>query len=42
YTMDAGPNVKVLCLRQDLEALAAILEKDYRIIVSTTKELADG
>ena len=41
FTMDAGPNVKVLCLEEDLDHLAAILEKDYRLIVSKTKDLSD-
>ncbi|MGT2932566.1 diphosphomevalonate decarboxylase [Streptococcus catagoni] len=39
FTMDAGPNVKVLCLEKDLEALAAIFEKDYKIIVSKTRKI---
>lgn len=39
FTMDAGPNVKVLCLEEDLDQLASILSKDYHIIVSKTKEL---
>lgn len=39
FTMDAGPNVKVLCREEDLEALAEILAEDYRVIVSRTKEL---
>ncbi|ONH63814.1 mevalonate kinase [Streptococcus parauberis] len=39
FTMDAGPNVKVLCLEKDLEQLASIFEKDFDIIVSKTKEL---
>lgn len=39
FTMDAGPNVKVLCLEEDLDKLAQIFEKDYDIIVSKTKEL---
>jgi len=33
FTMDAGPNVKVLCLEEDLDHLAAIFEKEYRLIV---------
>ncbi|MFC3927764.1 diphosphomevalonate decarboxylase [Streptococcus caprae] len=41
FTMDAGPNVKILCLEEDLERLAAIFEKDYRVIVSKTKVLPD-
>lgn len=39
FTMDAGPNVKVLCREEDLEDLAAIFAEDYRVIVSRTKEL---
>ncbi|MFI3887325.1 diphosphomevalonate decarboxylase [Streptococcus parauberis] len=39
FTMDAGPNVKVLCLEKDLAQLASIFEKDFDIIVSKTKEL---
>ena len=39
FTMDAGPNVKVLCLEQDLEHLVALFEKKYRLIVSKTKDL---
>ncbi|MCU9534434.1 diphosphomevalonate decarboxylase [Streptococcus sp. CSL10205-OR2] len=39
FTMDAGPNVKVLCLEEDLERLAEKLASRYRIIVSKTKEL---
>ncbi len=39
FTMDAGPNVKVLCLEEDLEHLSQIFEKDYHIITSKTKEL---
>lgn len=39
FTMDAGPNVKVLCLEEDLERLANVLSKDYQVIVSRTKEL---
>lgn len=41
FTMDAGPNVKVLCLEEDLDHLVAIFEKDYRLIVSKTKDLSD-
>ena len=41
FTMDAGPNVKVLCLEEDLAHLVAIFEKDYRLIVSKTKDLSD-
>ncbi|MGV3027265.1 diphosphomevalonate decarboxylase [Streptococcus hyovaginalis] len=39
FTMDAGPNVKVLCLEHDLERLARIFEKDYHVILSTTRTL---
>lgn len=39
FTMDAGPNVKVLCLEEDLEHLADVLSKEYQVIVSRTKEL---
>lgn len=39
FTMDAGPNVKVLCLEKDLDRLAEILTKGYEVIVSRTKEL---
>ncbi|HER0885650.1 TPA: diphosphomevalonate decarboxylase [Streptococcus pyogenes] len=41
FTMDAGPNVKVLCLEKDLTQLAERLGKNYRIIVSKTKDLPD-
>ncbi|GAA0053927.1 mevalonate pyrophosphate decarboxylase [Streptococcus canis] len=41
FTMDAGPNVKVLCLEKNLAQLAERLGKDYRIIVSKTKDLPD-
>ncbi|HEQ8543929.1 TPA: diphosphomevalonate decarboxylase [Streptococcus pyogenes] len=41
FTMDAGPNVKVLCLEKDLAQLAERLGKNYRIIVSKTKDLPD-
>ncbi|HEP1258263.1 TPA: diphosphomevalonate decarboxylase [Streptococcus pyogenes] len=41
FTMDAGPNVKVLCLEKDLAQLAEQLGKNYRIIVSKTKDLPD-
>ncbi len=40
FTMDAGPNVKVLCLEEDLERLTAIFAKDYPVIASKTKELS--
>ena len=39
FTMDAGPNVKVLCLEDDLEKLAEIFGKKYKIIVSRTVKL---
>ncbi|HER2923439.1 TPA: diphosphomevalonate decarboxylase [Streptococcus pyogenes] len=42
FTMDAGPNVKVLCLEKDLAQLAERLGKNYRIIVSKTKDLPDA
>ncbi|HGG1261725.1 TPA: diphosphomevalonate decarboxylase [Streptococcus pyogenes] len=41
FTIDAGPNVKVLCLEKDLAQLAERLGKNYRIIVSKTKDLPD-
>ncbi|HEP1371499.1 diphosphomevalonate decarboxylase [Streptococcus pyogenes] len=41
FTMDAGPNVKVLCLEKDLAQLAERLGKNYRIIASKTKDLPD-
>ena len=37
FTMDAGPNVKVLCL----EDLVPIFAEKYHLIVSKTKELPD-
>ncbi len=39
FTMDAGPNVKVLCLEEDLEHLSELLGQRYRLIVSKTKDL---
>ena len=42
FTMDAGPNVKVLCLEEDLDRLADHFRKDYDVIVSRTKELPDA
>ena len=39
FTMDAGPNVKVLCLEEDLEKLAGIFDEKYKIIVSRTVKL---
>lgn len=40
FTMDAGPNVKVLCLEEDLERLSELLGQHYRLIVSKTKDLS--
>ncbi|KXT75781.1 diphosphomevalonate decarboxylase [Streptococcus sp. DD12] len=40
FTMDAGPNVKVLCLEEDLDRLSAIFAEDYQVIASKTKELS--
>ena len=40
FTMDAGPNVKVLCLEKDLEHLSKLLGQRYRLIVSKTKDLS--
>lgn len=40
FTMDAGPNVKVLCLEKDLDHLAELLGQRYRLIVSKTKDLS--
>lgn len=40
FTMDAGPNVKVLCLEEDLEHLSELLGHRYRLIVSKTKDLS--
>ena len=40
FTMDAGPNVKVLCLEKDLEHLLELLGQRYRLIVSKTKDLS--
>ena len=42
FTMDAGPNVKVLCLEEDLDRLADHFSQDYQVIVSRTKELPDA
>lgn len=39
FTMDAGPNVKVLCLEEDVDRLAKVFSKDYDIIVSRAKAL---
>lgn len=41
FTMDAGPNVKVLCLEEDLEKLVKLFESKYRLIVSRTKRLPE-
>lgn len=41
FTMDAGPNVKVLCLEEDLEKLVKIFEKKYKVIVSKTIKIED-
>ena len=41
FTMDAGPNVKVLCLEDDLERLTKRFEEKYRVIASQTKVLPD-
>ena len=40
FTMDAGPNVKVLCLEENLEHLSELLGQGYRLIVSKTKDLS--
>ena len=40
FTMDAGPNVKVICLEEDLEHLSELLGQRYRLIVSKTKDLS--
>ena len=40
FTMDAGPNVKVLCQEEDLEHLSEIFGQRYRLIVSKTKDLS--
>lgn len=39
FTMDAGPNVKVLCLEEDMEGLATIFQEHYQVITSSTKAL---
>ncbi|RRD39366.1 diphosphomevalonate decarboxylase [Leptotrichia sp. OH3620_COT-345] len=41
FTMDAGPNVKVLCLEESFEKLKNILKKKYNIIASKTKVISD-
>ena len=40
FTMDAGPNVKVLCLEKDLKHLSELLGQRYRLIISKTKDLS--
>lgn len=42
FTMDAGPNVKVLCLEEDFERLKDILGKKYKIIASKCKVISDN
>lgn len=42
FTMDAGPNVKVLCLEKDLDRLSDIFSQRYRVIASKTKVIAHG
>lgn len=39
FTMDAGPNVKVLCLEEDLDRLTKCFAKKFRVISSRTKVL---
>ena len=39
FTMDAGPNVKVLCLEENLEKLAGIFGKKYKVIISRSVKL---
>ena len=39
FTMDAGPNVKVLCLEEDLEKLVGIFGKKYKVIISRSVKL---
>ena len=41
FTMDAGPNVKVLCLEEDFERLKDIFGKKYKIIASKCKVISD-
>lgn len=36
FTMDAGPNVKVICIEEDLEKLNDIFSKKYKTIPSKT------
>lgn len=40
FTMDAGPNVKVLCLEENLDIIANKLSEDYHIIISRTKDFS--
>ena len=42
FTMDAGPNVKVLCLEEDFDRLKDILGKKYKIIASKCKVISDN
>ena len=42
FTMDAGPNVKVLCLEEDFKRLKDILGKKYKIIASKCKVISDN
>ena len=42
FTMDAGPNVKVLCLEEDFERLKDVLGKKYKIIASKCKVISDN
>ena len=42
FTMDAGPNVKVLCLEEDFDRLKDILRKKYKIIASKCKVISDN
>ncbi len=41
FTMDAGPNVKVLCLESDMERLQKIFSEKYKVIASKTKVIND-
>ena len=42
FRMDAGPNVKVLCLEEDFERLKDIFGKKYKIIASKCKVISDN
>ena len=42
FTMDAGPNVKVLSLEEDFERLKDIFGKKYKIIASKCKVISDN